>query len=117
MGAGEGCHRRAGGRTLRSNKARRQSEPKLELQPVFVSVLGKTAQRLKAALQMRNGLGVGSPSRGPLAGSKPILDRLGNEAGLGEMVRQSFGFSLYDFLEMLLESVGDRAVKLSASGF
>src|SRR5208282_4739725 len=115
MGAGEGCHGCTGGRTLSSYQARRQSESKLKLQHVFVGVFGKTAHRLNAALQVRNGLGVSRTNSGSLAGSKPILHRLCDESGLGEMVRQSFGLSLYDLLEILLESIGDRTVKLGAS--
>src|SRR5215471_21199317 len=65
---------------------------------------------------MRDGFKVGEAQSGVLAGFQPKAYRLFNQAGLREMVCQSFGLSLHNIWEPLLERASDRGVQLRAAG-
>ena len=73
------------------------------------------AQGLDASLQVCDGLKVGGAHGGLLAGLQPIIRRLFEQSGFREMVRESFGLSLHDFREPLLEGVRDRGMQRCAS--
>src|SRR5258708_37041906 len=73
------------------------------------------AQGLDASLRVCDGLKIGGAHGGLLAGLQPLSHRLFEQSGLGEMVRESFGLSLHNFREPLLEGVRDGGMQRCAS--
>ena len=87
---------------------------KIKFQPVLPRAVGQMARGLDTSLQVRDGLKVGRAHGGLLAGLQPICLRLLEQPGLRQMVRESFGLSLHDFREPLLEGVRDRGMQRAA---
>ena len=113
--AGKGCHRLVRGWPLGSDQAGPESELEVKFQPVLSRAVGQMARGLDTSLQVRDGLKVGRAHGGLLAGLQPICLRLLEQPGLRQMVRESFGLSLHDFREPLLEGVRDRGMQRCAS--
>src|SRR5262249_27278162 len=114
---GEGRHCRARGRSMRGDEARSQDQLKIKLRPVLALAGRQAACAFDASPQVCNGLKVGRAQGRVLAGLEPVSDRFFDQSGFGEMVRQSFGLSLHDFRELLLESTRDSGVQIHASAF
>jgi hypothetical protein len=87
----------------------------IKLQPVLSCAVGQMAQGLDASLRVCDGLKVGGAHGGLLAGLQPIIRSLFDQSGFGEMVRESFGLSLYNFREPLLKGICDRGMQSCAS--
>src|SRR5258708_22139668 len=113
--ASESRHRLVRRWPLGRDQARTKSEVEIKLQPVLSCAVGQMAPGLDASLRVCDGLKVGGAHGGLLAGLQPISHRLFEQSGLGEMVRESFGLSLYNFWEPLLEGVFDRGMQSCAS--
>ena len=113
--AGKGCHRLVRGWPLGGDQAGPESELEVKFQPVLSRAVRQMARGLDTSLQVCDGLKVGRAHGGLLAGVQPICLRLLEQPGLRQMVRESFGLSLHDFREPLLEGVRDRGMQRCAS--
>ena len=66
---------------------------------------------------MCDGLEIGRALGRVLAGLEPLSDRLFDQSGFREMVRQNFGLGLRNVGELLLEHVRNGGVQMRAAAF
>ena len=102
---------------MRCDEARPQDQLKIKLGPVPARVERQPARQLDPALQVCDGLEIGRALGRVLAGREPVSDRLLDQSGFGEMVRQSFGLGLRNIGELLLERIRNSGVQMRAAAF
>src|SRR5262249_62240163 len=98
---GEGCHGLARARPLRGDEARPQDQFGIQLGSVPILAHRQSAGTLDSSLQMRNGLKIGRTQSRVLAGLEPVSDRLLDQSGFGQMMRQGFGLRFHYSMEPL----------------
>src|SRR5258708_25616913 len=102
---------------MRCDEARPQDQLKIKLGPVPARVERQPARQVDPSLQVCDGLEIGRALGRVLAGREPVSDRLLDQSGFGEMVRQSFGLGLRNIGELLLERIRNSGVQMRAAAF
>src|SRR4029077_17160245 len=94
------------------NQGHGESERKFEIAFIALTARRKLSQQVERALKVTGCLGMGGSGDAPRTGAAPELDRLIDQAGLREMMRQDLRLVVDDLRELVFKDLADTRVQL-----